>query len=199
MSGTADLFDLVAGEVCLDFVNNRHRWRQAAGDPYEGLVAWGVAAGLLDESAARGLCLAREECPHGEADHVCDRGDRLAEALKEIFTAVSTHLEVVPEALTSLNEELSTALQNARVGDRDGCYLWGWREDPIALDRPLWPVARNAAELLTSDRLGLVKICTAESCDWLLLDSSRNHSRRWCDMQTCGNRQKVRRFRARQG
>jgi predicted RNA-binding Zn ribbon-like protein len=59
----------------------------------------------------------------------------------------------------------------------------------------LWPVLRSAAELLTSDRMDRVRLCSAEDCDWLFLDSSRNRSRRWCDMAVCGNRSKVRRFR----
>jgi predicted RNA-binding Zn ribbon-like protein len=46
---------------------------------------------------------------------------------------------------------------------------------------------------LTSDRLQKVRLCGAPACAWLFLDESRNHSRRWCDMTTCGNRQKARR------
>jgi len=33
-------------------------------------------------------------------------------------------------------------------------------------------------------------------CRWLFLDTSKNHTRRWCDMKVCGNRIKARRFKA---
>ena len=61
----------------------------------------------------------------------------------------------------------------------------------------LWPVARSAADLLTSDDLGRVRECAGERCNWLFIDRSKNHSRRWCDMQDCGNVAKVRRYRSR--
>ena len=60
----------------------------------------------------------------------------------------------------------------------------------------LWPVALSAARLLAGADLGpAARRC--EGCGRLFLDGSRNHSRRWCDMQACGNRVKVRRYRAR--
>ena len=46
---------------------------------------------------------------------------------------------------------------------------------------------------LVSDELALVRICGSEECDWLFLDKTKNHRRRWCDMKTCGNRVKARR------
>jgi predicted RNA-binding Zn ribbon-like protein len=40
-----------------------------------------------------------------------------------------------------------------------------------------------------------VRLCADASCAWLFLDTTRNRTRRWCDMKECGNRNKVRRFR----
>jgi predicted RNA-binding Zn ribbon-like protein len=42
-----------------------------------------------------------------------------------------------------------------------------------------------------------VRACGADTCRWLFLDTSRNHTRRWCDMKVCGNRMKARRFHER--
>ena len=61
----------------------------------------------------------------------------------------------------------------------------------------LWPVAHSAAGLLTADDLARVRECAAEHCTWLFVDHSKNRSRRWCDMQSCGNAAKVRRYRSR--
>ncbi len=61
----------------------------------------------------------------------------------------------------------------------------------------LRPVALDAAELLEDEvSRGLVGICEERRvgrCDWLFVDTSRNHSRRFCSMQECGNRAKQRR------
>src|SRR5438132_13416280 len=61
----------------------------------------------------------------------------------------------------------------------------------------LRPVALDAAELLEHQLSeGLVGICAEREvgrCAWLFLDTSRNHSRRFCSMKECGNRAKQRR------
>jgi predicted RNA-binding Zn ribbon-like protein len=61
----------------------------------------------------------------------------------------------------------------------------------------LAPVTRSALELLLSPDLALLGECAAPNSAWLFLDTTRNHRRRWCDARTCGNRDKVPRFRAR--
>ncbi len=42
-----------------------------------------------------------------------------------------------------------------------------------------------------------VKICPADDCRWAFFDRSRNHSRTWCSMRVCGNREKARAWRER--
>lgn len=42
-----------------------------------------------------------------------------------------------------------------------------------------------------------VKICPDDTCQWAFFDTSRNRSRRWCSMEVCGNRNKVRAYRER--
>ena len=44
------------------------------------------------------------------------------------------------------------------------------------------------------DRL---KACRASDCEWAFIDNARNHSRAWCSMKSCGNREKARAFRER--
>jgi predicted RNA-binding Zn ribbon-like protein len=64
------------------------------------------------------------------------------------------------------------------------------------LDAVLWPIIHSAGELFLSDELGHVKECPG--CGWLFLDTSKNQSRRWCSMNTCGVRDKMRRYHKRQ-
>jgi predicted RNA-binding Zn ribbon-like protein len=94
--------------------------------------------------------------------------------------------------MATINAELATAGTHLRVVESDGGFGWGW-EDGDALDRVLWPVARAAAELLVAGDLSRIGQCAGEECQWLYVDTSRNHSRRWCDMNDCGNRAKARR------
>ena len=43
-----------------------------------------------------------------------------------------------------------------------------------------------------------LKACRAADCEWAFIDSAKNHSRAWCSMKVCGNREKARTFRERQ-
>jgi len=58
-------------------------------------------------------------------------------------------------------------------------------------------VARDALEVLTGTTAGRLRECEADDCRLLFLDTSRPGSRRWCSMERCGNRHKVRELRSR--
>jgi predicted RNA-binding Zn ribbon-like protein len=76
-------------------------------------------------------------------------------------------------------------------------FTWSLAEEEDDLERPLWLVSRSAAELLASDELERVRRCAGHPCGWLFLDASKNRSRRWCSMASCGSRAKMRRLYAR--
>ncbi|MBE3063935.1 MAG: CGNR zinc finger domain-containing protein [Spirochaetes bacterium] len=68
----------------------------------------------------------------------------------------------------------------------------------MAGDNPLEDItlrlAKRAADLLAGLDRARLKICGNPECGWLFLDTTRNGSRRWCDMAACGNRAKAKRF-----
>jgi len=196
LRGSAYVFDLSGGALCLDFANtvsDRNSGREIDHlERYSDLVAFAEQVGLVGEVSARAL--RKLAARHAEsAAAVSDRALALREALYRLFADSAAGRTARGADLALLNAALSAAqanLQIRRSGDR---FDWIWRADPAALDRMLGPVARSAAELLTSDRLPSVRECAAATCGWLFLDRSRNQSRRWCDMKVCGNRSKVRR------
>jgi predicted RNA-binding Zn ribbon-like protein len=61
----------------------------------------------------------------------------------------------------------------------------------------LGSVLAAAAEAMADGSWQRLKACRADDCRWAFVDQARNHSRQWCDMRVCGNRQKARVFRAR--
>jgi len=169
---------------------------------YEDLPAWGRQAGLLTPNETEVLSGWAATEPE-EARGTLSRAVALREAIHRVFSATIAGEPQDEGALSALNHELSGALSRLRVAPAAGeAYVWAWDrgEDDgggPALDRPLWPVARSAAELLTSPKLGRVKVCAGEGCGWMFLDESRNASRRWCDSRSCGNRERVREYLAR--
>jgi predicted RNA-binding Zn ribbon-like protein len=104
--------------------------------------------------------------------------------------------EAAPEEsdLWILDEVLSQGMVQARILAEGNGFRWGWSDKGEALESVLWVVARSTADLLTSELRHAVRICGAQDCGWLFLDTSKNHSRRWCNMKSCGNRAKARRY-----
>jgi predicted RNA-binding Zn ribbon-like protein len=205
-------FKFVAGETCLDFINTvsgrlpNPRGKRDYLDlveierltSYADLVVWARAANLLNRSEVTALERQAEAAP-AQASRAVGRARTLREAMYRVFRSVIEGWSPEPADLEILNRELATARSHEQlVGTPEG-FTWSWIEDDAErLTRILWPVLRSAADLLTSERLARVAQCGGEDCHWLFLDTSRNRSRRWCDMAECGNRAKVRRFRSRQ-
>jgi predicted RNA-binding Zn ribbon-like protein len=118
----------------------------------------------------------------------------LRETIYRIFTLTLEGRSQVQKDLAVFNSYLAQALvQSAIVSKEDRFYL-EMIGNRSKLDWMLNPIIRSAAELLVSDALGRVKKCADPTCGWLFLDTSRNRSRRWCDMRDCGNRAKASRF-----
>jgi predicted RNA-binding Zn ribbon-like protein len=199
--------DFHGGQLCLDFTNTAV-WRLAAQPEetlvdYPALLAWSRRAGTVDQREAELLHRAAEARPD-EAAAVLARAIALREAIYLVLVATIGGRTPRPEDLAFLNVELAEAMTRATVRPNGAGFSWDWpagasiafpSEPPLA--RPLWSIARSAAELLVSPELARVKRCPGTNCGWLFLDTSKNASRRWCHMAICGNRARVRAFAAR--
>jgi predicted RNA-binding Zn ribbon-like protein len=82
----------------------------------------------------------------------------------------------------------------------DGHLTWAWKGLAGDAEAPALVLAQAALDLLLGNLIGehtpRLHTCASETCRWLFLDSSKNRTRRWCDMKTCGNRAKARRYSA---
>lgn len=192
--------DLLGGRASLDFANTVN-WR-GTDEPieyltsYAALVAWGQHAGILNDRQAESLLGEAGRRP-AEADAIHLRAVALREAIYRTFAAISAGNPAEDGDLAVLNSELTRTLACSRIVPSGEGYTWDWSGAEDALDRLLWPVVHDAADLLTSGDLARVGQCADDRCGWLFLDNSRNHSRRWCSMEDCGNRAKARRHHRR--
>ncbi|MCG8350059.1 MAG: CGNR zinc finger domain-containing protein [Chloroflexales bacterium] len=193
-------FRLGAGALCLDFTQTlRWRLKQQRKEfltSYDELVRFGQETALLNPDLANQLRNAAVRRP-ADAAVVLNEAMTLREAIYRVFTAISIKQQPAQKDLESIKQALAVALSHRTFIASNNGFSWGWIEQPLMLDRVVWPIALSAAELLTSDQREMIHQCAAEDCALLFLDTSRNRRRRWCDMQTCGNRAKVSRFRAR--
>jgi len=196
----ADVHNPCGGDPCLDFVNSIGRSPAGVEDErlvdYAALLAWSTGAGTLAAAEVRALDRAARERP-AAARNVLQRARALREALFAILHADVQGAPPPPADLATFHAELAKALAHARVEPVEEGYAWTWAEAAGALDAPLWPVARAAADLLVSPERASIKECASDDCLWLFVDRTKNHGRRWCEMKVCGNRQKVREHRKR--
>lgn len=193
---------LETGWLCLDFVNTTE-WHasdhpQELINSYADLTAWAKKIGLLTEQETQRL-LQKAANNSAEATAILKQAIDLREAIYRIFSAIDEGHSPNGSDLAILNSALQETLPHLQIVESKDSFTWVWRGDKDALDKMLWPIARSAADLLTSESLARVKVCEDDrGCGYVFLDLSKNRSRRWCDMRGCGNRAKVRRHRRRQ-
>lgn len=193
-------FELIAGAACLNFTNTLGGARGKTNKTeylknYQDLLNWNRLAGLLSAKQAESLELKSKD-HQSEANKVLEKAKELRESIYHIFSAIASG-QIPPNSdLVVMNRELEHGLHHQRIVWTLSGYKWGW-EEPTELDSLLAPIARSAADLITSADLTHVRECASPSCSWLFVDETRNKSRRWCNMKTCGNRNKLKRFRSR--
>nr|WP_256979370.1 ABATE domain-containing protein [Burkholderia sp. AU33423] len=178
--------------LSIDFANTLY-WRGS--DPptetfgtMDDLLAWcreqaSVPAGLVDACRAYG-----EEV--GEPAMLA-HALALREALYRLFLAQAEQREPQADDLALLGGFLAEAASRVALARIDGGYAWRIGEGRATLAGLLSPVLWSAIDLLGGARLAKVKRCANDACQWLFIDDSKNGSRRWCSMSSCGNRAKA--------
>jgi predicted RNA-binding Zn ribbon-like protein len=193
-------FELSGGALCLDFTNTWGDRRRPESDRlrgYDDLLDFAVEAGALERPALTALRRAARRSP-ARARAAIAGALGLRDALYRLLAAEARGRRPAAGDVEAVNRALAEALPHLRLSRSSGTYGWRWEpgDDPLAA--PLRPIARSAADLLTSGDLERVRECDGADCTWLFLDQSRNRSRRWCSMEGCGNRAKARRHYHRQ-
>ncbi len=188
--------------LCLDFTHTlQDRYNSEKHEllhSYNDLLAWGLHMGILQDDEAQQLLHIAERYPQ-VASTIVNEVVNLREAIYRIFYTIAEDATPPQDDMDLLNTLLAQAMSHACIVPEGNRFSWEWSEhsDAEKLERLNWLVVRSAADLLTSDKLPGVRACAAEDCRWLFLDISKNHSRRWCDMETCGNQAKARRHYSR--
>jgi predicted RNA-binding Zn ribbon-like protein len=201
-------FQLLAAHPALDFVNTLDNRFTATGPTellvgYADLVAFAAQSGLLNSRQVTAL---RKQSRSARATKSLARARAQREVLSSVFYGIALNGRPPSDSLKRLQQECQTAQSHRQLiwtppADGDEAqsradWVWGSSEDATQL--PLWAIAESAVNLLTSRAVNHVHECGSPSCRWLFLDTSKNHTRRWCDMTICGNRMKARRFHSRQ-
>ncbi|MER6029452.1 CGNR zinc finger domain-containing protein [Streptomyces sp. NPDC001851] len=142
------------------------------------------------ESGADALDTEEGRGRFGIAEDGLEEARELRESLRAVLLAHAGHRP--HRAVTPLGELLSRAPLYVAVDERDGSAALAPAPDGPLLSR----VAAAVAEALTEGTWMRLKACEAETCHWAYYDRSPAGRGRWCSMQVCGARAKMRRYRA---
>lgn len=182
--------EFCAGRLALDFCNSLSPDRPVGDrdrlpDP-AALLAWAHRAGWplpgVNQVTANDLQAFRS----------------LRQRLWNLFNAAIDGKAADPADIDALDGAVLDAFSALRLQAAGGGQPLTWQETAGPVDRLRHAIARDAADLLTSGDFKRLKRCPGEYCGWLFYDGSKNGTRRWCVMEDCGTRAKVKNFRARQ-
>lgn len=215
------LFDLCGGHPALDLVNSLDNRFRADG-PNEMLPSYADLLRFLEESELLSRQIVRALSKTGEVEAAtqalhCAHELREATAavlysgldrkeprqqdlrtLEKHFLDAARHRELRWEGGKSGSASTAKSAQREPGGGRgQGGFAWAWGRYENEPNLPVWILAESVSDLLLSPDIASVRTCAADTCRWLFLDTSKNHTRRWCNMKVCGNRMKARRFHAR--
>jgi predicted RNA-binding Zn ribbon-like protein len=188
-------FELVAGHVALDLVNTLdNRFRDTGPDEllasYDDLLRFASQSGLLTGSQAKKL-------KGLDASEALRQAKELRENLATIAYAQLDGKSLATSNLASLEHYFKQAsLHRYLIADQRR-PVWSWRGLDSNAAAPVWLLTQATEDFLLSESSLRLRCCASETCRWLFLDTSKNRTRRWCDMKVCGNRMKARRFYAR--
>jgi predicted RNA-binding Zn ribbon-like protein len=188
--------EIIVGKLCLEFVDTSPA--EDKGEELrsiEDLLQWAKDAGVLSSADCGRLAKHYEgNRRQAAADHARTLGVR--DLLRSIFTGIANGRPLRDRDLAELNSALAQTPALLRVRAHSGTVCNQWDSAHEGMSQIHFPVLADAANLLASERLRRLRVCACAECAMLFVDESRNGSRRWCDMNECGNRMKARRHYA---
>ncbi|HKT58563.1 MAG TPA: ABATE domain-containing protein [Gemmatimonadales bacterium] len=189
MAARSSPFVFIGNHRALDFVNTEVAVEGVPRDLLTDLASltdWLVQAGAVDRGTARTALARWKGKQAGEA--IVTQARALRAGLKRLADAASTGRRVPRAVVEQVNRLLARGAGVTRIVPRAVGFA---ARRALRLDQPidlLVPLAEAAADLLCHADLSRVRRCAHPACILYFLDGTKNGTRRWCDMRTCGNR-----------
>ncbi|MFI6087710.1 CGNR zinc finger domain-containing protein [Streptomyces sp. NPDC051218] len=147
-----------------------------------------VPSRLVDWLAVNGLAV--DSCTTAQLE----RARELRESIHAAATAAALQDPLPVSAVEVINDR-STQGRAAAVLTPEGDLQWRLGS-ASAVEDALGVIAADAIGVITGERDGRLALCASPTCRAAFFDTSRSRTRRWCEMNTCGNREKKARFLA---
>jgi predicted RNA-binding Zn ribbon-like protein len=183
----------IGESLCLDFVNTEVMEAGNRTDllrNFDDFVAWYAAAQLVN--AVQASDMMRQWSGGRDAERTFTQAVEFRATLRVMVERLATGRTAVHQAvLDSINDVLRAGAGDLKVVRTKTGYETRYRPLFIEPAHLLVPIARSAADLLSTSDLTLVRKCQNPQCILYFYDTTKNHARRWCSMAGCGNRAKA--------
>ncbi len=186
-------FHLIGNNLSLDFVNTKIADGGKVFDllsDFRDLAAWAIATKMAEESEADSLIVSWTKT----GSKSMHKAVKLRTTLHGLFSALIQGDPIRESEIDEINKILAQQSGYSELETSDAGFEKHFRSDfhdPMQL---LVSIAASAADLFCYGRLDLIKKCEADNCVLYFYDTTKNHSRRWCSMEHCGNRAKANTF-----
>lgn len=189
---TEPQFDHIGGHTLIDLVNTeimRGGQRIDLLASNEDVVAWLIDVGLTTEDAI--------QFNWRDDPTLLAKARAFRQQMREMLTVIVAKQPIETETIAAINSWLNHWQGQPKLRHLDGGFATSFVFIFTHTEELLACIAAEAASFLSTVELSYVKRCGNGDCIRFFLDTSKNHSRRWCSMDGCGNRMKARAHYAR--
>lgn len=191
----------IAGRLWLDFVNTDDLRLGVSVDgiaTFEALVVWLETTQVIDRERAASLRRRAAEQPSGATAALVE-ARRVRAVLRQLAEQGRGErgAQVRAQTVEEINRILGRSVGTRRLEPTDAdSYVRSFVPVGDAFGGLVIPIIESAADSLVRGELPRIRNCSGRRCPRYFADETKNRSRRWCDMKTCGNRAKAARHRA---
>jgi predicted RNA-binding Zn ribbon-like protein len=185
-------FIFVGNYNCIDYINTKiikDGNRVDLLEDYSDFISWLSQAHVIDSSTAEQVVIKWGNTAEGEL--AFEQAIEFREVLRDMVEHTGKGRHVPQPAIEAIN-----SLLRSRPGYSEVIRVRSGFEKKFYLElnkaiNLIVPVAESASDLLCHADLSLIKKCENSDCILYFYDTTKNHARRWCSMNSCGNRAKA--------
>lgn len=185
-------FIFVGNHRCLDFINTRIVDKGSPVDmlgDFSDLLNWMVQAQVLEDREANWELLKWNGKPEGK--DVFQQALEFRAVLLNMVERIVQEKPVKQPTIENINELLRHRLGYTQLTRLRSRFETRFHVESGSSIQLIVPLAESASDLLCHADFSLIKKCANPDCILYFYDISKNHARRWCSMNICGNRMKV--------
>lgn len=156
---------------------------------FSDLLNWMVQAQVLEDREANWELLKWNGKPEGK--DVFQQALEFRAVLLNMVERIVQEKPVKQPTIENINELLRHRLGYTQLTRLRSRFETRFHVESGSSIQLIVPLAESASDLLCHADFSLIKKCANPDCILYFYDISKNHARRWCSMNICGNRMKV--------